>query len=414
MEPIFLTAVLINKVRHLKNIRIPLSSDERKHLIFTGKNGSGKTSVLDALAEHLKYVVSSEFRTKSECAENVMRIQKELTKLSGSDIDAHKVHNYKDTLKLYEKELTRWTQGAVTECNSFAALREQYEAGRFILAYYGDRRRIEVNISKNIEKVDLKPVYTISDSPSADLVKYMVNLKATHAFTSDNLRKQEIDSWFTRFETVLRRIYDDESLNLLFDPETFKFTIHIDGREPFDFNTMSMGYAAVFDIIGDLMMRMEAQATHEYNLSGVVLIDEIETHLHVELQKNIIPILTGIFPNLQFILTTHSPFVLSSAENAVIYDLETRTLVEDGLSKLPYEGIVEGYFGVDRLSHELREKFDRYKQLAQKPELSNEEYAEISELEQYLDEIPDYLAIDISAEYHRLKQELDHKEQANG
>ena len=53
MKPIFLTAVLINKVRHLKNIRIPLSSDERKHLIFTGKNGSGKTSVLDALAEHL-------------------------------------------------------------------------------------------------------------------------------------------------------------------------------------------------------------------------------------------------------------------------------------------------------------------------------------------------------------------------
>ena len=80
-------------------------------------------------------------------------------------------------------------------------------------------------------------------------------------------------------------------------------------------------------------------------LPGIVLIDEIETHLHLELQKKILSFLTTLFPNIQFIVSTHSPFILNSLENAVIYDLEKKMLVKDGLSDIPYDGIVEGYFG---------------------------------------------------------------------
>ena len=49
MRNIFITELDIEKVRHLKNITISLSQDKMKHLIFTGKNGSGKTSVLQIL-----------------------------------------------------------------------------------------------------------------------------------------------------------------------------------------------------------------------------------------------------------------------------------------------------------------------------------------------------------------------------
>ena len=45
MENVFISNLMIENVRHLKNITIPLSQEEPKHLIFTGKNGSGKTSV---------------------------------------------------------------------------------------------------------------------------------------------------------------------------------------------------------------------------------------------------------------------------------------------------------------------------------------------------------------------------------
>ena len=90
---------------------------------------------------------------------------------------------------------------------------------------------------------------------------------------------------------------------------------------------------------------MESQSDRKFDFSvaGIVLIDEIETHLHLELQRKILDLLTSIFPNIQFILSTHSPFIINSVDNAVIYDLEKNLLVENGLSDVPYAGIVEGY-----------------------------------------------------------------------
>ena len=127
-------------------------------------------------------------------------------------------------------------------------------------------------------------------------------------------------------------------------------------------------------------------------------------------RRRFCPFLAQLFPKIQFIVTTHSPFILSSIDNAVIFDLENKTLVSDGLANLPYEGIVEGYFDTDRLSSDLRNKFERYKALVGKSQLSDEEYAEIMELEVALDEIPDYLALDIATEYQRLKLEFENRE----
>ena len=61
MEQFFMTNLAINKVRHLKDISISLSKDQIKHLILTGKNGSGKTSVLEALAGYLNDGLSENY-----------------------------------------------------------------------------------------------------------------------------------------------------------------------------------------------------------------------------------------------------------------------------------------------------------------------------------------------------------------
>lgn len=238
-----------------------------------------------------------------------------------------------------------------------------------------------------------------------------MDLKATQAFTKDKEKSEKIDKWFQAFEDILKKIFEDKNLQLNFNDETFQFSICETDREPFDFNTMSSGYAAIFEIINDLIIRMEAKSglRTEFDIEGIVLVDEIETHLHLDLQKKILPILTTLFPNIQFIITTHSPFILSSVDNAVIYDLQNRTLVENGLENLPYEGIVEGYFNADTLSAELRGKFERYKDLVSKDELSDEEYEEIDKLEFYLDEIPDYLAKELASEYSRLKLEFSNR-----
>ena len=52
----FITSIHINEVRHLKNIEIKLNSEKRQHLILTGKNGSGKTSVLRAMKSYLQAI----------------------------------------------------------------------------------------------------------------------------------------------------------------------------------------------------------------------------------------------------------------------------------------------------------------------------------------------------------------------
>ena len=68
---------------------------------------------------------------------------------------------------------------------------------------------------------------------------------------------------------------------------------------------------------------------NSYSSEGIVLIDEIETHLHIGLQKTILPFLIRFFPNIQFIISTHSPYILNSVEDCAVYDLENRIRIED-------------------------------------------------------------------------------------
>lgn len=417
MEQIFLTEIEIKKVRHLEGISIPLDKEKRKHLILTGKNGSGKTSVLEALVNFFSYVVSDNYHSIQDINKDYQKCNKYL-EIVKKEYKESKINEKYELINMIEKDINSlkkefeiWNSSAIANINSISLLQNKFKKGDFIFAYYKDERDFKVEEYRNIEKIKFQDKYGINDNPGAKLTKYLVDLKATQAFTKDKEKSEKIGRWFQAFESILKIIFDDKDLELKFNDETFQFSICESNRETFDFNTLSRGYAAVLDIINDLIMRMEANSglRTEFDMQGIVLIDEIETHLHLELQKKILPILTTLFPNIQFIITTHSPFILSSLDHAVIYDLENKTLVENGLKNLPYEGIVEGYFHVDKLSKELREKFERYKILVSKEELSDEEYEEIDRLEFYLDEIPDYLAKELTAEYSRLKLEFSNR-----
>ena len=405
MGETFLTHVDIVKVRHLQNITIPLGQANRKHLILTGKNGSGKTSVLDALADHLRFIVD-DFVTKEKIQDLIVYLEKKLSAGSSESGKQKDLQTRKD-LDFWRKKLEHWTKGAIVGCTSVAELCEKYNQGKFILAYYKADRVSKVEISNTIETIRVQEKYKLDETPGTKLIKYMVALKATQAFAQqkkDDKRAAEIEAWFDRFEGILKRVFDDPTLKLDFDIDNFRFSILQENREPFDFNTMSSGYSAVFDIINDLTMRMENGQTND--VEGIVLIDEIDTHLHLELQKNILLILTEMFPGIQFIVSTHSPFILNSIKNAVVFDLETRKLVENGLANCTYDGIVEGYFESDLLSSDLRSKLERYRLLTQKADLTDEDYAEIVGLELDLDEIPDFLSPEIASEYSRLKLEF--------
>jgi len=142
--------------------------------------------------------------------------------------------------------------------------------------------------------------------------------------------------------------------------------------KPFGFNELSDGYSAFLSIVKELLLRMEAHRNHRkaYDMEGIALIDEIETHLHVDLKK-ILPFLITVFPNIQFEISTRSPFVLSSIGNAVICDLENRFITKD-LSGYSYDALIESYFDSDKYSYELKGKLSEYEKLLSESKPSHE------------------------------------------
>jgi predicted ATP-binding protein involved in virulence len=81
------------------------------------------------------------------------------------------------------------------------------------------------------------------------------------------------------------------------------------------------------------------------------------------LQKRILPFLTKVFPNIQFIVATHSPFVITSLEKAIVYDLEKHIRLDGDLTEYSYTDIIEGYYDVSECSAGLKSDFDRYVEL---------------------------------------------------
>lgn len=363
MEKVFIKSLTIENVRHLKNIEIEISEASPRHLILTGKNGSGKTSVLNALSHYLNEVAKT--YNLVNYTSNLDYFKNKLYKLKEQNDEHDDVIEAKRNIELYETEIEKIKNGISLEFNiSLKNFTYNFEKSNFVLAYYKAERIFSADIPKHVEKINLKDKYTIDEQPGQIFVKYLLDMKVTEALARNNgnvEKADEIKFWFEKFEELLQRVFEDDSLKLIFDEETFTFSIKEENRELFDFNTLSSGFAAVLDIILDIIIRMEKQSnkTFDFKMPGIVLIDEIETHLHLELQKKILDLLTTIFPNIQFIVSTHSPFILNSIENVVIYDLENRIKVEHGLADVPYDGIVEGYFRADNMSDILKNKFKK-------------------------------------------------------
>lgn len=201
-----------------------------------------------------------------------------------------------------------------------------------------------------------------------------MNLKADRSFAkddNDSALVKEIDIWFNNFHRNLEYLLSN-NVELEFDRKNYIFNIKEKNKEPYNFTQLSDGYSAILDILSELMLRMGIDPIKIYDVEGIVLIDEIETHLHIELQKKILPFLAKVFPKIQFIVTTHSPFVLSSISNSIIYDLEKGLVTED-LSQYSYEALVESYFDVDQYSERLKMQFTELKDLSNKKQLSEEE-----------------------------------------
>lgn len=94
---------------------------------------------------------------------------------------------------------------------------------------------------------------------------------------------------------------------------------------------LSQGEKSLMALVGDLASRlaiMNPTLANPLHGDGVVLIDEVDMHLHPQWARSIIARLTKTFPNCQFVLTTHSPLVISDCKDVLVYSLDNGALTQ--------------------------------------------------------------------------------------
>lgn len=338
-------------------------------MLITGPNGTGKTLLLNAIADNLEQY-------------------------------------------LKQTSLDEITAKVSLDLNDVELLPKSIADKQFLLAYYGDQRRSEFKEVKNPEKPDLE-YRDFKVNKVGEFIKFLVDLKVQRALAEGENAKEyahEIDEWFESFINILRQLFEDKGLELEFDFKSYAFYIHSFGKK-FKFTELSAGYSAALDIIVDLILKMQGKdnLTRAFNMPGIVLIDEIETHLHLKMQKQILPLLSALFPNIQLVVTTHSPFVLNSLHNAVAYDLLRHEEIED-LTNYSYDALAEGYFGVELASGKMQESVERFEELAQKTSLTLLEKDELNNLRNDIDKVPDAVAPTIKERYYAALAMMNRKE----
>lgn len=403
----FIKNIHINNLLHLQNFDIKIEDKNTPHLIITGKNGSGKTILLNAIAsflERIKDDTRMNFLNYRIILENYTKRLDEEQKRGSSENTMLSLKNDFDYYKKQVDELYGKVELDFVDAPVFMI--EKYQKGEFIIAFYQAARKPEMIEPKN----PTKPTYgikgTVKQTATNQFLNFLSDLKVQEALArNENEIKDadEINLWFVEFANLLKHIYQDDSLKLEFNYRDYSFRINTEGKS-FKFTELSDGFAAILDIVADLILKMQVpgNVTRAYKKAGIVLIDEVETHLHLELQKIVMPILTKIFPNIQFIITTHSPFVLNSLDNAVAFDLENREVINE-LTQYSYEALAEGYFGVSSMSSYMQMQLDKLEDLLKKDVLSDLDVSELKYLMSDLDRVPESVSPNLVGAFTDIK-----------
>ena len=397
----FINNIHINKLFHLSDFDIPVADEKFPHLIITGKNGSGKTILLNAVSDFLNKIKDDKamlFLGYYKSLETYNKILKETT-------DEQVRRQTQQNVDFFSREIENIYGKVGLRSELWDSIIDKYAKGEFIIAFYQADRKVKMSEPKNPMKPVINKKGNVRETATSQFLNFLSDLKIQEALARNEKQDEdadEINAWFRDFEELLRHIYQDDELRLEFNYRDYSFRICTEGKK-FKFTEVSDGFAAVLDIVADLILKMQGEGTlvRSYQKEGIVLIDEIETHLHLALQKVIMPLLTKVFPNIQFVITTHSPFVLSSMPDAVAYDLEHREVLEN-LTEYSYESLAEGYFGVRTQSSYAEMQLDNFRRLLAKEELSDAEKVEIKQLKCEFEKITETLSPLIVGEFRQI------------
>jgi predicted ATP-binding protein involved in virulence len=397
---------------YLKKIKtkIPYSNKEididvnGKSLIITGGNGCGKTQLIDYIFERLvDAVVNKNNQSIDNIQLQLASNQSELSKIGPAN---QHYELYKTQVDIYTKKLNEVINPSlvIDNLDNFVVNHQNFTA---ILSKFEAMRKSEIIKTSSVTSIDKlrEQDKQLSQQPNSNkksssmFEEFLVSSIANQAFaesTKINNNPEEakrIEKWFKKLENDLQVLFEDQFLQLKFDSDSFVFEIHQPDKKPYTFQNLSSGFSSIMSIYADLITKVSLRSINPEDLTGIVIIDEIDAHLHVSLQKKILLFLMNSFPKIQFIVTTHSPFVVTSIDSAVIYDLSTCQQIED-LSKFSYQAVLEGLFGVLPISTLLQNQIEELSNLLKVVPIN------VNKIESLLNKLPkDKCALDEESLY---------------
>lgn len=328
----------------LKNIRVigedfPVIkfSRDQNVTVFLGNNGCGKTTILDSIALLISPFLS-QFPTISDKMISDWDVHRDRegtlsgyleiggSFLTDTDTIISESRTRKGFSKAPESDLKEIKQQAQDLKARIAEGDTDVELPVF--AYYGTGRgRINAperkrNFQKNFERWDC---YNNALTPSTDFKSFF----AWFDLMEDEERRQreklrDFDYKLPALEAVRRalgnfvgRKYHSPRIEL----HPLRFVLTESGicmDRDLRIEQMSDGYKIIIAMVADIASRMaEANPSKADPLltPGIILIDEIDLHLHPGWQRIVVDQLITTFPNIQFILTTHSPVIIAGAAN---------------------------------------------------------------------------------------------------
>ncbi|ENR6205124.1 AAA family ATPase [Serratia marcescens] len=352
-----------------------------KSLVITGGNGSGKTRLLTLIHKHISLFMNNPEHLSEKYHLNNITLLREKIKQYPKGTDTHNyLRSEIDRFKVFLEEIKSVNIELSDRKKKILLSKMTKSLLRF---YPADRKSsiLEPNSTLPLNTLIQQEYDKSFDSNAGEQFEnYLVSYKTLQshliAIKKDIAGATKIQEWFDKIESDFQNLFEDTDLSFEFEMNEQRFYFNQPEKEKYTLQSLSAGYSAVMSIYSDLIMKVQFQEIPPEDLRGIIFIDEIDAHLHVTIQKKILSFLKNSFPSIQFIVTTHSPFVIMSVDDAILYDLSKLDYIND-VSLYSYESVLEGVFDELPISSILEKNIKKLSELINDKESSIKEIARL-------------------------------------
>jgi predicted ATP-binding protein involved in virulence len=275
---------------------------------------------------------------------------------------------WKRSIKKIEKRAKNVTSDAKPLADLAAEAHINYRKGLQhlpfpVIAYHGTGRlwyehSEKTDYSKQDEGVLMSYLDCLSPRSSS---KAFLTWYKTFSKDADNARDQEAETLINAFNDVVSKLipqWHGMAYHFGMDELTGFFTDENGKEERMLFSQLSDGYRNMIGMAADIAYRciklnghLGAKAVSD--TPGIVLIDELDLHLHPKWQREVVSRLMDTFPNIQFIATTHSPFIVQSLKANQLINLDNALQTSDPFRK-SLEEVASDDMGVEDVQRSMR------------------------------------------------------------